>query len=87
MEFFKIKFWKKFTSNFFSLCYPQGYSKVSSKNVSPFGPVIWPAIANIYTHMYKQRACFTDNNINENKVKRRRRIIIKITTKKIQRLR
>ena len=28
-----------------------GYSKVLSKNVSPFGPDFWPAIGNIYTNV------------------------------------
>ena len=39
---------------FFSLCYPRGYSRVPSKNVSPFGPAFWPAIANIYIYMSEE---------------------------------
>ena len=26
------------------------------KNVSPFGPAVWPAIAKIYTYVYKRKA-------------------------------
>jgi len=29
---------------------------VPSKNVSPFGPAVWPAIANIQTNKYERRA-------------------------------
>ena len=45
-----------FYTIFFSLCYPRGYSRVPSKNVSPFGPAFWPAIANIYIYIYERRA-------------------------------
>ena len=41
-KFRKIKFWI-----FFSLCHPW----VSTKNFSPIGPVVWPAIGNIYTNV------------------------------------
>ena len=30
---------------------PPGYPRIPSKNVSPFGPAIWPAIGNIYTNV------------------------------------
>ena len=33
---------------FFGLC--SGYSRVPSKNVSPFGPAVRPAIGNIHTN-------------------------------------
>ena len=30
---------------------PPGYPRVPSKNVSPFGPAVWPVIGNIYTNV------------------------------------
>ena len=35
---------------------PPGYSRVPSKNVNPFGPAVWPAIANIQSNIYDRRA-------------------------------
>ena len=37
---------------FFGQCYSQGYPWVPSKNVSPFGPAVWPAFANINIYMF-----------------------------------
>ena len=38
-----------------SVCYFPGTHGFSKKNVSPFGPAVWPALANIsiYIHIYK----------------------------------
>ena len=33
-----------------------GHLWVTSTNFSPFGPAVWPAIANIYRNIYEQRA-------------------------------
>ena len=47
LKLFFPKFWRHFFPRIF---YPLGYSKVPSKNVNPFGPAVWPAIADIYTN-------------------------------------
>ena len=47
---------KKKNLNLFSLCYLQA-PLVSSKNISQFGPAVWPAIAkHICIHIYERRA-------------------------------
>jgi len=33
-----------------------GYSRVPSKNVSPFGPAVLPSIGDIQTNIYERRA-------------------------------
>ena len=50
-EIFKFKFCRKEKNlNFLPLSQP-GYPWVSTKNVSPFGPVVWPATGNIYPNV------------------------------------
>jgi len=53
----KIRLFEDATNfGFFFLCHPWG-TQGFPKKVCPFGPAIWPAIANNYTmNLYEQRA-------------------------------
>ena len=35
----------------FSLCHSQASPRVTTKEINPFGPAIWPAIGNIFTNV------------------------------------
>ena len=47
IELLKKKIDLKKNVDFLAYCYLSGYPRVSSKNVSPFGPAVWQASADI----------------------------------------